>query len=172
MVYIAVGIGKGILSMDISEFLDAAITVMKSGDVKLAKRLESVAREVNNPYYYSYLGMMYAPTEKYSIDIEEERVFKSQVLSTAVLKSDLLESLDNLLEMQDGVSSQHYYSLALKGFHELAEEGDADAMSVLSDMYGCGMGTMIDRIKGKHWRDQCYLAHHGMTFDEWQRGSK
>ncbi len=158
--------------MDISEFLDAALMVLKRGDVKLAKQLEGIAREKNDPYYYSNLGFMYEPIENASIEYENKKVIDSQVQSTAQVCNELLENLDNLQEIKDGVSSQHYYSLALKGFQKLAEDGDTDAMSALSDMYGYGMGVVVDPLEARYWLDRCYLTKHGMTFDEWEKGSR
>ncbi len=157
--------------MDISEFLDATLTVLKNGDVKLAKQLEGIAREKNDPYYYSNLGFMYEPIENASIEYENKKVTDSQVQSTVAICSELLDNLDNLQEIKDGVSSQHYYSLALKGFKVLAEGGDADAMSALSDMYGYGMGVVVNPVEARYWLDRCYLTKYGMTFDEWEKGS-
>ena len=162
--------------MDISEFLDATLTVLKNGDVKLAKQLEGIAREKNDPYYYSNLGFMYEPIESASIEYENKKVIDSQIQSTAAVCSELLENLDNLQEIKSGVSSQYYYSLALKGFKELADngdgDGDADAMSAISDMYGYGMGIAVDPVEAKYWLDRCYLTKYGMTFDKWKKGSK
>jgi TPR repeat protein len=68
------------------------------------------------------------------------------------------------------VSANHYFSLAFKGFIKLAENNsDPDAMSVLSDMFALGIGTVPNMEKATYWLDRCYLIRTGMTFQQWEQ---
>ena len=156
--------------MELQEFADKTRVALAEGDVELANKLEKIAKNKNDPYYYSCLGWMYRPTEKGAIDYEINKQEKGRLLSATYETSKWLDNIENHIKLQDGVSSDYFFKLALSGFIKLAKDNkDNDAMSVLSDMYFYGYGTKIDKEQAKYWQDQCYLIKTGLTFDEWKK---
>lgn len=153
--------------MDISDFWQATREVLRIGDINLLKRLERIAKSKDDPYYYSALGWMFEPIHSDIIQSEIQRCENIQFKMVAEVPSEILDNIENLHKIKDYVSSQYYFSLAFKGIQKLAENGDADAMSVLADMYWFGKGTPSDADKAKYWINQCYLHKVGVSYDEW-----
>lgn len=156
--------------MELFEFAQKTQLALERGDTALVKALENIARHVNVPSYYLCLAWMFEPIENGIIEAEREKQDMLRCKSAAQTPSALLDNLDNLLTVKDFVSANYYFSLAFKGFLELAEShSDPDAMSTLSDMFSLGLGTEPNSERARYWLDRCYLIRTGMTFQQWEQ---
>ena len=80
--------------MEWNEFSEALKKVLDTGDVQLAKKLEKIAKEKNNPYYFFWLGNMFDPVPQEFIDnaIKRREAIQLKMMAEHVP----CEILDNL----------------------------------------------------------------------------
>ncbi len=154
--------------MEWNDFIEAVEKVLETGDIQLAKKLERIARENNNPSYLYSLGVMFDPVPQEMIDdaIRKRKDIQYKMMADYV-PNQILDNLGNLRTIKDFVSSRHYFRLAFEGMKKLAESGDVAVMSMLSELYLSGTGTPVNKEQSTYWMDQCYLLTTGMTYDKW-----
>ena len=59
-----------------------------------------------------------------------------------------------MLRQQGGIENQLKYGEAFKWPLKSAENGNTDAMLLVSDMYKNGLGTKADRKKSEEWHNK------------------